>query len=114
MVVGVFESVDPNQGPEDPPAGLRFHKATALSPQLLERLQHTVRKRVLRHFARHALLEPHQAEDMLTWDHGGGFSLDASVRIEATDRAGLDQTPEFDPAEPEPVPDDDFDQSRNE
>ena len=70
-VDGVFESVDPNQGPEDPTAGLRFHEATALSPQLLERLQHTVRKRVLRHFARHALLEPHEADDMLTWDHAG-------------------------------------------
>jgi hypothetical protein len=34
------------------------------------------------------LLEPHDAQDMLTWDHGGGFSLNASVRIEATDRTG--------------------------
>ena len=47
--------------------------------------------RVLRHFHRHSLLEPHEAEDMLTWDHGGGFSLDASVRIEATDREGLER-----------------------
>ena len=28
---------------------------------------------------------------MLTWDHGGGFSLDASVRIEAQDRSGLER-----------------------
>jgi hypothetical protein len=28
---------------------------------------------------------------MLAWDHGGGFSLDASVRIEATDREGLER-----------------------
>jgi hypothetical protein len=34
---------------------------------------------------------PHAVEDMLTWDHGGGFSLDASVRIEATDREGLER-----------------------
>ena len=40
---------------------------------------------------RHGLLEPHEAEDMLTWDHGGGFSLDGTVRIEATDRAGLER-----------------------
>ncbi len=40
---------------------------------------------------RHGLLEPHDAEDMLAWDHGGGFSLDASVRIEATDRTGLER-----------------------
>ncbi len=32
------------------------------------------------------LLEPHEADDMLTWDHGGGFGPDSSVRIEATDR----------------------------
>ena len=91
VVDGVFERVDSDQGLEDPTAGLRFHEATALSPQLLERLQKTVRSRVLRHCRRHLLLEPHEAEDMLTWDHGGGFSLDASVRIEATDRAGLER-----------------------
>jgi hypothetical protein len=28
---------------------------------------------------------------MLDWDHGGGFSLDGSVRIEATDRSGLER-----------------------
>jgi hypothetical protein len=28
---------------------------------------------------------------MLGWDHGGGFSLDGSVRIEATDREGLER-----------------------
>jgi hypothetical protein len=41
--------------------------------------------------ARYSLLEPHEAEDMLSWDHGGGFSLDGSVRIEATDRDGLER-----------------------
>ncbi|QEP44755.1 hypothetical protein D5085_17400 [Ectothiorhodospiraceae bacterium BW-2] len=28
---------------------------------------------------------------MEQWDHGGGFSLDASVRIEAHDRRGLER-----------------------
>ena len=93
VVDGLFETFegDENQFPDHPVAGLRFHEATALTSQLLERLQHTVRKRVLRHFQRHGLLEPHEAEDMLAWEHGGGFSLDASVRIEATDRAGLER-----------------------
>jgi hypothetical protein len=54
-----------------PESDLRFHEATALTHELLEHLQHTVRKRVLRHFSRHGLLEPHDAEDMLgfyeTW-----------------------------------------------
>jgi hypothetical protein len=93
VVDGLFHRVedDTNQDPANPETSLRFHEATALTQELLEGLQHTVRKRVLRHFRRHGLLEPHDAEDMLTWDHGGGFSLDASVRIEATDRAGLER-----------------------
>lgn len=61
---------------------------TGLTHELLERLRHTIQKRVLRRFARHGFLEPHEAQDMLGWEHGGGFSLDGSVRIEATDRAG--------------------------
>lgn len=28
---------------------------------------------------------------MGAWDHGGGFSLDASVRVEANDRPGLER-----------------------
>ena len=28
---------------------------------------------------------------MASWDHGGGFSLDASVRIEGADRSGLER-----------------------
>jgi hypothetical protein len=62
--------VDADQNPEP---HLRFHEATAPTPHLLERLQHTVRSRVLRHCRRHDLLEPHEADDMLTWDHGGGL-----------------------------------------
>jgi len=31
------------------------------------------------------VLEPEDAETMANWDHGGGFSVDASVRIEAAD-----------------------------
>jgi hypothetical protein len=30
---------------------------------------------------------------MASWDHGGGFSLDASVRIGGPDRAGLERLP---------------------
>jgi hypothetical protein len=93
VVDGLFEGIedDTYQDPAHPETRLRFHEATALTHELLEGLQHTVRKRVLRHFARHGLLEPHEAEDMRGWDHGGGFSLDASVRIEATDREGLER-----------------------
>ena len=75
VVDGLFQRVedDTDQDQTTPAARLRFHEATALTSQLLEGLQHTVRSRVLRHFRRHGLLEPHDAEDMLAWDHGGGL-----------------------------------------
>jgi hypothetical protein len=28
---------------------------------------------------------------MASWDHGGGFSLDASIRVKGPDRAGLER-----------------------
>ncbi len=99
VVDGLFEKIagDTDQNSANPEPRLRFHEATPLTHDLLEGLQHTVRKRVLRRPrfawcpARHGLLEPYEAEDMAGWDHGGGFSLDASVRIGATDRDGLER-----------------------
>ncbi len=37
------------------------------------------------------VLEPENAEAMANWAHGGGFSLDASVRIEGADRPGRER-----------------------
>jgi len=54
-------------------------------------VQQQVRTRVVRWFARAGLLDSADARDMAGWDHGGGFSLDASVRIEGQDRAGLER-----------------------
>ena len=34
---------------------------------------------------------PEAANAMLQWSHGGGFSLNAEVRIEAHDRQGLER-----------------------
>lgn len=48
-----------------------------------------MRKRLLRTMTRRGLLDRDDAQAMDAWEHGGGFSLDASVRIEAEDRAGL-------------------------
>jgi len=75
VVDGLFEEVEADsvQNSAHPESRLRFHEATALTQEILERLQHTIRKRVLRHFRRHGLLEPHDTEDMLGWDHGGGL-----------------------------------------
>jgi hypothetical protein len=47
-----------------------------------------VRRRVLRLFRRRDLLDEATALNMLTWQAAGGFSVDASVRISGSDRAG--------------------------
>jgi hypothetical protein len=46
---------------------------------------------VLRAFKRRGLLEEDAAADMLGWQASGGFSVDASVRVEGDDRAGLER-----------------------
>ena len=71
--------------------GVRFHEATGLEPRDAEALARTVQLRVLRWFARHGLLDSTTAADMRTWRGTGGFSVDASVRIEGEDRAGLER-----------------------
>jgi hypothetical protein len=52
---------------------------------------------------------------MLTWEHGV-FAPNAPLRPLVTEPAhqheDLDQSPEFVAAEPQPIPGDDFDQSR--
>lgn len=50
-----------------------------------------MRRRVLRWFARTSHLDAADARDTASWDHGGGFSLDASIRVEGPDRAGLER-----------------------
>jgi hypothetical protein len=58
---------------------------------LLDEVQAKVRRRLLRALAWRGVLEPEDAETMASWEHGGGFSLDAGVRIEAADRQGLER-----------------------
>jgi hypothetical protein len=72
-------------------AGVEFHEASALEPGHWQKLQQTVQKRVLRYFRRHYLLDESTTTDMLTWQGTGGFSIDASVRIEGHDRHGLER-----------------------
>jgi len=61
------------------------------------------RERLIRLFVRRGCSEPDEAKKMLAWKHGGGFCVDASVRIEGWDRAGLERlhpTPAVSPACP--------------
>jgi hypothetical protein len=70
---------------------LRFHEATALSEAEVVAVQEVVRKRVLALLERRGLLTPEVVADMREWEHGGGFSLDATIRIEPNDRAALER-----------------------
>jgi len=84
LLDGVFEG-----GPD---GQVRFRPAQALTAEALAAIATQNRRRVLRWFARSGLLEAVDAQDLLTWDHGG-FSLDAVVRIDRHDRAGVLGTP---------------------
>jgi len=70
---------------------VHFHEAQALTEAEIAAVQETVRQRVLKLLVRRAALEPEQAQAIGQWDNSGGFSVDASVRVEAWDRAGLER-----------------------
>ncbi len=71
--------------------GAQFHEALALGQEDIAAVQREVRVCVLRLVARRGLITPEGPAEMRQWEHGGGFSLDAAVRIEATDRKGLER-----------------------
>ena len=54
-------------------------------------MQVKVRWRLLESFVRRGLLPADTAQAMAQWKHGGGLSVDGSVRIEAADRPGLER-----------------------
>ena len=86
---GVFEPAsDADTGAA---AGVVFHAACGLDPEALAAVQRRVRRRILRAFVRRGLIEPGDADQMGAWEHDGGFSIDASVRIEGTDRPALER-----------------------
>ena len=71
--------------------GVTFHPATGLDEPALGAVQAAVRRRLLRVMTRRGLLPPEDAQVMAAWEHGGGFSVNAAVRIEAHDRDGLER-----------------------
>ena len=80
---GVFSKADDSE--------IAFHEAHGLTPDRIAQVESVVQKRVLRYFRRQGLLDEVDAAGMLTWQGSGGFSVDASVRIEAEDRAGIER-----------------------
>jgi hypothetical protein len=71
--------------------GVIFRAATGVGAPAIAAVQQCVRRRLLRLFVRRGLLPADDARAMAQWQHGGGFSVDASVRIEAADRAGRER-----------------------
>ncbi|MEF8768086.1 MAG: transposase [Candidatus Accumulibacter phosphatis] len=83
VIEGVFEA--------DASGAATFHESRAPDQKWLNEVQAKVRRRLLRALARRGVLEPEDAETMANWEHGGGFSLDAGVRLEGADRQGLER-----------------------
>ena len=74
------------------PAGdVVFRAATGIEAEAIAAVQATIRRRLLQSFVRRGLLAGDDAPAMQAWAHGGGFSVNAAVRIEAADRPGLER-----------------------
>ena len=71
--------------------GIIFRAATELEANAIADVQACVRRRLLRVVVRRGLLPRDDARAMGQWAHGGGFSVDGSVRIEAANRAGRER-----------------------
>lgn len=69
---------------------LAFMPAT-VDAEMVARVHARVRRRVLAAYCRHGVLSEEDTKDMAGWDHGGGFSVDASVGIAADDRPALER-----------------------
>ena len=80
---------DPNADSASPP-GVVFHPASGIDEAAVAQVQAEVRTRILRAFAGRGLIERFEAREMLAYRHSG-FSVNAGVRIEAQDRAGLER-----------------------
>ena len=75
----------------DPEQGVRFIEVEALDADDAQAVQAQVRRRIVRAFVRRGVLETEDRQELAPWDHGGGFSLEARVRIEAHDRQGRER-----------------------
>lgn len=87
VVDGVFEPADDT----DEVTGVVFHAVSALDAAALRQVQVRVRQRTLHLFVRRGPLDKADGKAMGQRDHGGGFSVGASVCIEGTDRPGLER-----------------------
>ena len=108
MVDGVFEAVPgkigANTGDQATPPWmifgtqkLCFHAASGIDEAVVAKAQTDLRRRILLAFVGRGLIEKADAKEMLAFQHSG-FSVDASVCIEAQDRAALERLLRWIPA----------------
>jgi len=67
-----------------------FYPAGFLSSNAVFEVEKEIRKKVIKFFLKRGLLEKEEAQNMLSWNTSG-FSVDASVLIDAQDREGLER-----------------------
>ena len=97
VIDGIFEPSVTGDNTSDDSAddtdtnGVVFHAVHQLDALAIFAVQTRTRKRILRAFVRRGLIDKSDAKEMAAWEHGGGFSVDASVCIEGNDRAGLER-----------------------
>jgi|GEM_PF-1420578 len=75
----------------DARSGVTFQPAAGLDASAIGEVQATVRRRLLRAALRLGLLSADHAQVMAEWEYGGGFLVDAQVRIEAHQRDSLER-----------------------
>jgi len=96
LVDQVFPALPVRQGVLSLPKRLRYHLGDAelqarLTPEAQAQLQVTLANRVVSLFIRRGLLDKADGEALRPCEHGGGFTLDASVRSEGEDRQGRER-----------------------
>jgi Putative transposase len=85
IIEGLFDSTTNTDG------AAVFHSASGLDDVDFRQVQAIVRRRILRLFVRRGLIDQADGDEMAAYKHDGGFSLDASIRIEGDDRPGLER-----------------------
>ncbi|MBT5420052.1 MAG: IS91 family transposase [Candidatus Cloacimonetes bacterium] len=76
----------------NPNGDLRFQSITGIAADKdIYEVQKRVRLRVLKGFKRWKLLKDYEVKNMKSWQGGGGFSVDGSVKLHKNDCKGLER-----------------------
>lgn len=70
---------------------IRYQTINTITDKDIQEVQKRVRLRVLKGFKRWKLLKDYEVENMISWQGGGGFSVDGSVRLHKNDSKGLER-----------------------